>query len=512
MATITKGNLLRVSKDPILAGVMQRMCIIGALAVCALASPCATTAATVELAGYPTGSFRWMDTARNVYGAAYRGGYSYTQASVVITCAMTGTVLTGTMSATNLKPNFTYQLKLSGFPEADPTSNINLGLAGRWWKEDWNGSSWANGWNLNNKGNGSFPNPNDDWYFANRDATSATSPTGKAYRFTGYRPFDYFITDEQGNAVLGFAMMSAYHVLYKTDQRVRSSSDGPIKHHAFDPDPSAHDAYDTNYPASTVDVFGEWERLPADRVGITPGDYMLDLLITEESFHESDEHAGFWAHAMHGVAPFTILPLTIETAVEPVHAAAPTQIAVQWGASTGIVLAASAYWQITNVVVNGAEHGVTNAWSFDLITNDQRVVVQMTPLTAAYGVPQWWLAEWLPDWTNDFDWAATNDIDGDGVLTWEEHLGGSHPGLRDSRFEISDQRIFDGSNGLTWVSVHRDPALPGFSIARTTNLVGVWSILVSNLHAAVDGTNIWYDGEPPAGGGVYYRVVAPAGL
>ena len=487
---------------------------LAAMMLAATASVCAADHATVELSGYTSGGLRWMDTARNVYGSAYRAGHSYTQATVVITYCTTGTVLTGTMGATNMKPNFTCQLKLSGFPEAYPTSNINLGFSGRWWKEDWNGTSWANGWNLNNKGDGSFPNPNDTWYLANRDVTNATSPTGKAYRFTGYRPFDYFITDEDGNAALSFAMMSAYHVLFKTNQRVRTSNDGPIKHHAFDPDPSAHDAYDTNYPPSIADVFGEWERLPADRIGIAPGDYMLDFLITEESFHESGEHSGFWAHAMHGPAAFTILPLSIDTAVEPAHAAldAPAaEIAMQWGGSTDIVISAQMYWEATNVLVNGSAQGATNGWSFDLITNDQNVVVQMAPLTAAHEVPLWWLAGLVPDWTNDFDWAATNDIDGDGILTWAEHRGGSHPGLRGSRFEISDHWASGGSNCLTWVSAYRDPALPGFSIVRSTNLTVGWTMVASNLAVAVDGTNVWYDVEPAAGGRVYYRVAVPDG-
>ena len=75
-------------------------------------------------------------------------------------------------------------------------SNERIGLAGRWWQEEWNGSEWINGQNLNDRGDGSFPNPNDLVYFAHRDDDQ--------YRYTGYLVFDYFITDEDGNALVSF--------------------------------------------------------------------------------------------------------------------------------------------------------------------------------------------------------------------------------------------------------------------------------------------------------------------
>jgi hypothetical protein len=89
-----------------------------------------------------------LDVADQAYSAAYRTSYNYTQASVQVTYFQTGTVLSGQVIASNLKPNFAYQLKLSGTPGT--TSNEQIGLAGRWWQ---NGMEQpANGQNLNNKG------------------------------------------------------------------------------------------------------------------------------------------------------------------------------------------------------------------------------------------------------------------------------------------------------------------------------------------------------------------------
>jgi len=264
---------------------------------------------SVVLTAYTSGNFRWKDVAGNTYSTAYQASYSYTQATVMITYGTNDTILTGTMTATNLKPNFAYQLKLSGFPSNEPAANENLGFSGRWWKEEWDGSKWANGCNLNDKRPGYFPNSNDVWYLLHKDDPdpSGTSPTGLKYRFAGYRPFDYFITHSNGNATVQFRMTDTYHVLWKTSQRTREADDGPVKCHTFDPDPGLQPAYETNYPESTVEVFGEWERLPRGEIHLRAGLYTLDFLLTEESFHESGGVSGGWAHAAHGEAQFTIV-------------------------------------------------------------------------------------------------------------------------------------------------------------------------------------------------------------
>jgi hypothetical protein len=52
--------------------------------------------------------------------------------------------------------------------------------------------------------------------------------------------FDYFITDENGDVSFSFETDSSYHVLWKTTQRTRTASDGPIKTATFDPDLHFH--------------------------------------------------------------------------------------------------------------------------------------------------------------------------------------------------------------------------------------------------------------------------------
>jgi len=255
-----------------------------------------------------------MDVADQVYSASYREDYDYTQASATADFFTDAATLHGTLTAANLKPHFAYQLKLVGDPGTQ--ANERIGLAGRWWREEWSGSAWVDGQNLNDKGDGTSPNPNDAVYLATRDILDATSPTGRRYRYTGYLVFDYFITDASGSASFRFEANSSYHVLWKTSQRPRTAQDGPLRVSTFDvavPDPVS--AYDVACPETTASVFGEWERLPVGGVALPLGEYAAQLVLTEESFHGSGL-AGGWAAAMGAPAVFRLV-------AEPVPALRP---------------------------------------------------------------------------------------------------------------------------------------------------------------------------------------------
>ncbi|HUW58259.1 MAG TPA: PEP-CTERM sorting domain-containing protein [Planctomycetota bacterium] len=258
----------------------------------------------------PAGDYRWLNAADQAYAETYRTDYNYTQAQVTVTFDAVDTVLGGTLTAVNLKPDFAYQLKLTGTPGTD--ANERIGLTGRWWKETWNDTDdkWDNAANLNDKGTGYPPNPNDLNYYAWRNIPDNTSPTDLRYRFTGYLVFDYFITDSDGNVTLGFEAVDSYHVLWKTTQGsyTHGPDDGPLKSATFDPDP-ASPAYDNDHAEATVTIYGEFERLPKGGVYLSPGEYVCQMILTEESFHSSGgEYAGGWAAAMGADITFTIVP------------------------------------------------------------------------------------------------------------------------------------------------------------------------------------------------------------
>jgi len=261
----------------------------------------------------PTGDYRWLDIANQSYSTVYQNSYNYTQANVEITYDEIDETFHGTMLSSNLKPNFAYQLKLVG--TAGTLSNELIGLAGRWWQEEWNGTAWTNGWNLNDKGDGSFPNPNDDTYFARKNIINITSPTGLKYKYTGYLVFDFFITDEDGNATLHFEANSSYHVLWTTGQLNHTVDDSPLKIGSFDADLS--DAYDDSggddYSFQSISIFGEWERLPVGGVYLQSGGYDVQIIITEESFHGmGGTLSGNWAGAMGKSIQFVVLPSSFD--------------------------------------------------------------------------------------------------------------------------------------------------------------------------------------------------------
>lgn len=256
----------------------------------------------------PTGDYRWRDVADQLYSETYWDNYNYLQAVVQVVFDSVGSPFHGTLIAANLKPNFAYQLKLVGAPGT--SANERIGLAGRWWQETWDGSNWSSGINLNVKGDGFSPTPNDLVYLDRRDETDPASPTGYRYRYTGYLVFDYFITDRAGNAIIEFETDSSFHVLWKTSQRIPTADDGTITSITFDADdfPDYYDTEGDDYPLQTVDVFGEWERLPVGGVYLQPGDYHVHIILTEESFHGSGviPYAGNWAGAMGANIQFFI--------------------------------------------------------------------------------------------------------------------------------------------------------------------------------------------------------------
>ena len=261
-----------------------------------------TSTAYFAVSDFAESSERWADAADQIYSSDFQSIYDYFQAAVSVQYSVVGETLTGTLRAENLKPNFAYQLKLVGSPGVD--GNERIGLAGRWWEQVWTGSAWSGGSNLNSKGDGSSPNPNDDKYFLRRDILDFSSDTGYHYKYTGYLLFAYFITDGNGDATVTFETGDSCHVLWRTDVRTRTANDGPLVSATFDAD-GTEPAYDSDYPIQTVSIFGEWERLPMGEVDLAVGDYDCQMVLTEESFHGSGLY-GYWATVMDANVSFTI--------------------------------------------------------------------------------------------------------------------------------------------------------------------------------------------------------------
>ena len=245
-----------------------------------------------DVTTWPDTPFRWMDIADFLYSADYQANFTYDQHSVTLTFCDTANSFTGTLTTAGLKPNFAYQIKLVGKPQkvwganGDDWANEQIGYAGRWWRRQ--------------------PNPgnsNDGEYDAHKD--------DPAYIFEGYLLFDYFVTDKQGNASVHFTANSSFHVLwatphtddtppYDTGHRNPGPSDSQVRWSQFTASPTANpDAYDTDYGDAHEGIFAEREtgRALSGELILSPGDYHLQLILTEESFHQSGLGGG-WASVL----------------------------------------------------------------------------------------------------------------------------------------------------------------------------------------------------------------------
>ncbi len=242
----------------------MKMCkalIFFVVAILALAASPAVEATTTILGldndpGWPwPGNQRWKDIAGNMYESplpasenSWRNN-AYTGASVVVDYGITGSRLTGTITATGLKPNFAYQLKLEGSGVSEDWTNNILKSLGR------------------------------------------TTDDGTM----GYLPFGLLVTDQSGNATTSFVTDSSFHVLYRTaglgGYGIGSPglNDGPVTTVTFNPDPISSPWYDVDYPQATVGIYGMYEpgRALPGTLQLPDGTYICKFVLTEESFHDS---------------------------------------------------------------------------------------------------------------------------------------------------------------------------------------------------------------------------------
>jgi len=265
-----------------------------ALLLFGLCLPFALSALDVTFQPTQATNVRFKDIGAQVFGTNYIGTYNYANASVILTLNQSGLkYLDGTLTATGLKPNFAYQVKLAGRPSrdgqtaeeaalADDVANEMIGRVGRWWR--------------------AAPTPGNT-----NDADFDLNKNNPSYLFQGYMPVAFFVTDASGSASVRVLGNNSYHVLWRVDQRPPSSNDGPLLD-VLVPSTSGNSAYDATVAARSYQLYGEWEptrALPGQLV-MMDGAYNCDLELTEESFHESGVNSGNWTSVLRSAVTFTI--------------------------------------------------------------------------------------------------------------------------------------------------------------------------------------------------------------
>ncbi|MGI5816737.1 MAG: hypothetical protein ACOX9R_01435 [Armatimonadota bacterium] len=246
---------------------------------------------------------RWRDIAGVAYGESFRERFDYARThahSAEVRYEPRAHTLQGTVIARHLKPSFAYQLKLvglvpiTGVTEAENAgdartwSSWQLGRVGRWWCDDC------------------------EWNLLDRELAGHLDD---GHSVTGYLLFDWFVTDELGDASRPFALDSSLHVLWRVDQRERGRHDSPPRWYTVKrlPEFYPEEAAGTS---QEVALFAEWEP-DRPRIGDARpayGRYHVGLNLTEESFHDNMdgprmlESGGFWARVLQSDLQFEVVP------------------------------------------------------------------------------------------------------------------------------------------------------------------------------------------------------------
>ena len=121
---------------------------------------------------------------------------------------------------------------------------------------------------------------------------------------------------------------------------------------------------------------------------------------------------------------------------------------------------------------------------------------------------------WPPDefqkWYDRYELTegVFGDDDDDGAQNWQEFFAGTIPNDPASVFKVIAQMLVDGTNWVYWLDGTSSVERTDFVMCRSTNLLGDWDLVGSNIPRSTTGTNMWPDSSPPAGP-VFYRPRVP---
>ena len=209
--------------------------------------------------------------------------YDYDQANISFTYdTPADDQLTGVIETEGLQPYTTYQVKFIGKPTCDGGSgddavNELIGYKGRWTCLDCSCSGAT----------------------CNRSDTEYENNTSEC--IGGYLVWDYFTTNENGDAVKTIITDNSYHVLRCNGGVCGDTNDSQLNN-------SDCSGSNPAYPyCDASDVEGELERpgsFPCNGLTLDEGSYNLELVLTEECFHTGC--AGTWTTVMSQDIEFEI--------------------------------------------------------------------------------------------------------------------------------------------------------------------------------------------------------------
>ncbi len=267
--------------DPLPQGVVKRPLEISARERQAIQQD---PAGVVQLSPVPSeeSEERWHDILGTPYSDGFCGTFRYDKAKVEIRYSRLGRTFQGCLTATGLKPNFAYQIKLRGDYAVDPVIHRYIGYLGRW--------------RLSRTGTNFSDESYENEYYCPKSAAES------------YILFDYFVTDSQGKASHTFSLNSSLHVYWNDVLNSWTSYDRELQLRTFRRSGEG-DAYESPPEPGEARIWAETERgrAPPGALFLPEGRYACEVVLTEESFHKSYlDGGGYWATVMAGPVRFII--------------------------------------------------------------------------------------------------------------------------------------------------------------------------------------------------------------
>lgn len=273
---------------------------------------------------WPAALERWWDINNNQFNdwitdGAPNGKFSYAvnpHVTLTYDKSPAAPFFIGHIDATDLKPNFCYQLKLVGKPvfgsrgmgrnssyvdfagmthkvgntsvNGDDWANEQIGYAGRWWDDN----NHAPGTNLD-----------DSYYldyYRNPVRTGKPAPSSPAiHTVYGYHFMGSFVTNGEGEAHTDFTGRFSYHVDWAAWQGGNKNAyhgTFPLRGWLSSSNPTSYYAYGPTAPLTAVSLYYEYQSDRPQAVHLAPGTYHCRFILTEESFHNSSYTplGGYW--------------------------------------------------------------------------------------------------------------------------------------------------------------------------------------------------------------------------
>lgn len=235
--------------------------------------------------------------------------------------------------------------------------------------------------------------------------------------------------------------------------------------------------------------------------------YGAPFTLSTSAVLRANAFTGVYSPATTAAYTIAFLPVIAVTASEGGTVTPSGELTFPLGFSTTFVIAADAFYELTNVLVNGASVGAPTNYLWNNITSNGTLHAAFAPEVAGqHNTPYAWLANFnLTNGGLTFEQAELDDPDLDSFPSWQEYLANTVPtdGLDYLRFPAVPQRAGNGVRVL-WASKSNR----WYSLYYADNLDGAFTLLGSGLEATPP-TNAYLHTNATNTPGIYKIVVDP---